>query len=1130
MLRFIKRLILLCFLLALLTAAGAGMLLYWLVAVNPGPEIELSYIESILGRESPVFYRDGEEKIGVLFQDAHRQYLPYYLIPKEFVNAIVAAEDDQFFHHYGIDFLGITRAMIANIRAGRIIQGGSTITQQTAKNLFKRESRTYRAKFKELLFALRLEYHYPKEKILEFYVNQFFVSGNGHGLGVAARYYFDKDVSELTLLENAFIAGSVKRPNYYNPFTKSSEEAAARARKRAEERAGYVLNKMNRLGYINERAYRQALNSDIVFRRGRMSFSLNTVMDLVREGLASPEITRVLEEHGISNVSTSGIRITTTIDRELQDASLHALRRELSRLDVRLRGYDREEVQREYSRLEYKGDPLVRPGAFLFGRISEMTRDDDGEPTLRISLGKNRPEGFIDRQGLERILTALVRFKRQRWSTAGTKDMPSLLDQLRVGDRVYVSVRDVGLSGTPSLSLERFPEIQGAALVMQQGAIRSMAGGMENRYFNRAVAARRLMGSTFKPFLFAAALQLGWSSTDRLDNRRNVFVFQDKPYFPRPDHISPHDEVSLSWAGVNSENLAAIWLLYNLTDRLTPPRLGELAEFLDLTPREKEGQPESYEHFKRRIRDKFGIVINRDILLEAVYDRAVRRLEADFLFDDRAAEYLQLRQLPYGLHYDRYAQEIRTMLDVENKSGEKMSDQETRELRLRLDILGRTYLGLQESMELLRQHKVLYAPQKTLSGIFDALAFFDRESGAPQPEGMFYDDGSGHLIFSVREPEDDWSPVPEDVMRTRTGQLDERRLEEFWGQVRLEGYLSVYAYRQVASQMEQEKEELFSARPYSMEVLSSVRDYRLLVGLQYLVRFGREMGIASEMEPVLSFPLGSNVITLIDAVRLYESLVTGKNYSSGFGREFMDEKVSLNGLAVIERIDTVDGETIYARQVVPRNVLAPRVSSAVGNILQNTVQYGTGRYAHQNVRLTSSDPEREKTLRELNLPLPLLGKTGTANQFRNAAFLGYVPAVADTEAVARLTDGYTVGVYVGFDDNRKMVRKSTHITGATGALPAWAEIAQRAFNLENPGDRLDLADLSFNGLPLKYPEVGQVFVAVDPEKGGHIVPGSPVRQSTVSPSSPSVLTFGRAGGGNRFEPERHFLPFWKTGP
>ncbi|HDO30168.1 MAG TPA: glycosyl transferase family 51, partial [Desulfobacteraceae bacterium] len=195
--RFLKRLTLFLVVLAILSGIVGGATLYWLVAVNPGPEIKLSYIEGILGRESPVFYRDGKQKIGVLFQKAHRQYLPFRLIPKPFINAIVAAEDDRFFHHFGIDIPGIIRAMIANIKAGRIVQGGSTITQQTAKNLFKRKSRSYRAKLRELLNALRLEHYYSKDKILEFYINQFFVSGNGHGLGVAARYYFDKNVNKL---------------------------------------------------------------------------------------------------------------------------------------------------------------------------------------------------------------------------------------------------------------------------------------------------------------------------------------------------------------------------------------------------------------------------------------------------------------------------------------------------------------------------------------------------------------------------------------------------------------------------------------------------------------------------------------------------------------------------------------------------------------------------------------------------------------------------------------------------------------------------------------------------------------------------------------------------------------------
>jgi membrane peptidoglycan carboxypeptidase len=165
-------------------AAGAGAL-YWLVVLHPGQEIEPDNIRRILGKESPVFYSDGETRLGVFFDEAHRQYVTYDRIPKNFVNALVAAEDEKFFYHFGFDPIGIFRAAIKNLMAGRVVQGGSTLTQQTAKNLFKRTERSLSAKFKELLFALQLEHRYSKEKIFEFYANQFFVSGNALGLGLS---------------------------------------------------------------------------------------------------------------------------------------------------------------------------------------------------------------------------------------------------------------------------------------------------------------------------------------------------------------------------------------------------------------------------------------------------------------------------------------------------------------------------------------------------------------------------------------------------------------------------------------------------------------------------------------------------------------------------------------------------------------------------------------------------------------------------------------------------------------------------------------------------------------------------------------------------------------------------------
>ena len=1125
MLRFFKYLFFFIFFFSLLvTAAGIGGL-YYLVVKAPCPEMDEAYIESILGRESPVYYRDGKEKIGVLFQNIHRQYVAYDQIPKSFVNAITAAEDDQFFTHFGIDIPGIVRAMIVNYKAGRIVQGGSTITQQTAKNLFKRESRSYKAKLKELLYALRLEHRYPKEKILEFYANQFYVSGNGHGLGVAARYYFNKDPAELTLLESAFIAGSVKRPNYYNPFIKKNKKASRKALDRAEERATYVLGKMLKLGMITKTQYDTAIERDIVFNRGKTSFALNTVMDLVKDGLSSRVITEALEEHGISNIATSGVRIISSVDRELQTDTLYSLRRDLSMLDVRLRGYDRDEVQKEYAKLQYQGDGEIRDKAFIFGTISGIDVKDPGKPIITVQFGPKQPDGIIDRQGLDRILDGLVKYRKQSWAKSGKKDLADLLTRLQVGDSVYVSIREIDFfDGTPTLDLERYPKVQGAALVMQQGMIRAMAGGMENRFYNRAVSAKRLMGSTFKPFLFSAALQLGWSPVDRLDNRRNVFVFMDRPYFPRPDHHSPFDFVSMSWAGVKSENVAAVWLLYHLTDQLTPPRLREVAAYLDMAPRTKGDRTESYQSFKERIRDRFGIRVSRDILDRAAYGLAVKNLEADFLFDNRAKEYQELKKLPYGLHFDEYRAALAEALeDPELKSGERT------ELKLRISILRRNYLDLLAVQQSLLQYR-RYLDSLMLQTQQDPLTYFDAQS-IGRPAGTFVEDQQGRIIYTLAsELPDHWQVIGEQALRGRLQGLQPAEADRFWNGVQLEGHICSGAFGQVQRQMEVERASLFSRKPYSLEVLTNISDYRVMLGLQYLIKLGRQSGITSRLEPVLSFPLGSNVVSLAEIVRVYETLVTGNRYDvllpDGFEEIDLEEEEQ-DGLAIIERIEGPGGKIIYSRQASARPLLDQKTSSEIRNIFQNVVLYGTGRYARDNVRLHSKNTDRERELQKMDLPLPLLGKTGTANDFPNACFIGYVPVgIAPEGAALTFSPGYTVGVYVGYDSNEPMKKGSTHITGAQGALPAWSKIAGAIFELEGTADQLDPVDLVFNGIGLKYSDTGQLFVPVDPKAGGTVIEGRGARKSLIPPETPVVLSYGQVSANGHFEPERSFMPFW----
>jgi membrane peptidoglycan carboxypeptidase len=1073
----------------LVAAVGVGGL-YYMVAVVHVPEIEEAHIAEILARESPVYYRDGQAKIGVLFEGIHRQYLTYNEIPKNFVNALVAAEDNEFFSHYGVDIPGIARAMFANLKAGRVVQGGSTITQQTAKNLFKRESRSLKAKIKELLFALRLEHKYSKEKIFEFYSNQFFVSGNGHGLGVAARYFFDKEPENLTLLECAFVAGSVKRPNYYNPFLRKNAANADQVRQRIEERVNYVLGRMLKARMIDESEYNTLEISDLVFNQGKMSFTQNTAMDLVKEGLETPFIADILEENGISNISTSGARIITSLDQKMQDKTVYALRRQLSQLDIRLRGYPRTQVQAEYQSLRYPGDTDLIPGAFVFGTIKGRSDTREQGPIVHVTFNGGLTEGIVDSTGLERTVFALAKFKRNAWAKASPADRKGLLNELQTGDKIYVSIRDVDDKGRLLLDLERYPKVQGGAIVLQEGAIRAMSGGMSNRYYNRATTAKRLMGSTFKPFLFAAALQLGWSSVDLLNNTRDTFYFMGRPYSPQPDHKSPFSAVSLSWAGVTSENVAAVWLLYHLTDHLTPPRIRELARQLDMAPRVEGGTTEDYQHYVKRIRDHFGIIVTRGVLDQASFVDAVKALKPDFLFDDRISEYNQLLRLDYDSGY------------------------------LGLRSLYPNFLAYRQSL------------RSSVSSFDPDSAFDNRQPVTTNATGQMVRDTVGRFIYTRRSTlPPNWITMAPWEIADHLATMMPAQVESFWQQVQLDGVISAATLLQVDEQLKIERGKYESNRPYTLEILGEVRDFRIMLGLQYLARLAKACGVDSDIAPVLSLPLGSNVVSLSEITRMYETLVTGRRHDAADAQTLalaaLDGHYDPDGAAIIERIETPEGRVVYSRQVVKTQVIDAKSAAAVANILQNTITYGTGRYAYENVRLHSEDPDREKVLARTHLPYPLLGKTGTANDYRNAAFVGYVPVLSPDRTALTLQGGYAVGVYTGYDTNLPMVKSGTRVSGSLGALPAWSDIAQSLLDTEKTGDRLDIVDLTFNGLTLQYPDVHQVFVPVNPQQGGAVVSGAGGARQLTPPSRPASLSFGEVTNSGHFEPERQFAPFWK---
>jgi len=220
---------------------------------------------------------------------------------------------------------------------------------------------------------------------------------------------------------------------------------------------------------------------------------------------------------------------------------------------------------------------------------------------------------------------------------------------------------------------------------------------------------------------------------------------------------------------------------------------------------------------------------------------------------------------------------------------------------------------------------------------------------------------------------------------------------------------------------------------------------------------------------------------------------------------------------------------LYARRPVAVRIVDEKTSSAVTNILQNVVSYGTGTYAKKHVRLHSEDPGIQQELETLNLPIPLMGKTGTANRYRNSSFIGFVPVpAADGDAFVVPDNGYSVGTYVGYDKNNPMISGTTRITGSSGGLPIWSDMAQALLEKEQAAERFDPVDLTFNGLGLRYPDSGQLFVPVDPDQGGAVLQGRGGLRTRTAPDRPVILSYGPVGAGGQFEPARMFQPFWKN--
>ncbi|MCB9777409.1 MAG: transglycosylase domain-containing protein [Alphaproteobacteria bacterium] len=1020
-------------------AIWAGVAYKRHVLDDPGEHIQRDAIQAIIAQESPVLYSDGETRIGVFFSQEHREYVPYERIPRAWVDAIVAAEDQRFFSHPGVDPKGIARAMRDNVKAKRVVAGGSSLTQQTAKNLYYRPDRSMRSKWEELVNALRLEAHYDKEDILEFYANQFHVSANGRGLGIAARYFFDKDVSELTTLECAYLAGMVKAPATYNPFLGSTSERRELARQRAQARTRYVLDRMLDTGAIDAAEHATLITQDIPFRKGTFRYDTHVVLDEVEARLQQAPFPALFAELGIDNPSTAGIEIVTTIDAGAQAGATWALWHHLTEsgplLEAPSWGDDPGlATARAFRLADDKApahdphDPLQR-WEFSAARVTAVQT----EPDVRLHLDIGGHTCVVDADAIERAATVVARARKgESWRQASKADRALLVDTLPAGAVVWASVlaeavpaTDGGTAVPARCDLELRPELQGAVIVLEDGRIRAMVGGNDNKNFNRATQAKRQLGSTWKPVLFYAGLQLGWLPTDDLDNRPDqVFRFEGTWYYPRPDHES-HDTVSLAWAGTRSENLASIWLLAHLTDKLDDDEFEALARQVDLVPRNGEARDAWIE----RIRDDQGVISTESRLPEIAF-HAVRGEVADALDDEgRHDEAWQVRSLLYGSGADSELARVR------GDAGRRRA-------------VGRNLLHLEERAE---QCVVQAGRLQAWMDAEDARAgILGRLRKAPEPltqadvADLRLRPAAGSLQLGCGEVGEGWAKVGEHLLgaiqagvRIPLGDPEHMLVE---------GVVEKDVLDRLRRATTRRRLVLSQADAWSFEVLAHHPDYRQLVGMRYLAQLATTLGVQSELPPVLSMPLGAVDISVEEAASMYQGMLRGETWTfpgqlSTAGGD-RDAPAIADTTVLIAEIRDRSGKVLYRVQPEATSVTDPAAGRMAGDILRNVVRWGTGRRALSSVTQDGA-------------AVPVAGKTGTTNGYRNAAFVGFVPRAVPVGDGARWEwgAGYTVAAYVGYDDNRAMRRGGVRLQGASGALPAWIGTAQALADVGLLGDK-----------------------------------------------------------------------------
>jgi penicillin-binding protein 1A len=519
--------------LLLLSGFLAGVMLVAFAAALVYPTLPSLEVLTDYQPKIPLRVYSADGKLIGEFGEERRAVVKMHDVPQAMVDAILAAEDERFYQHGGVDYVGVARAAISNFLSGGVRQGASTITMQVARNFFLSKEKTLTRKFNEMLLAFKIEASLGKDQILELYVNQIYLGQRAYGFAAAAQTYFGKPLAELTLAESALLAGLPKAPSRFNPIANA---------KRAKFRQQYVLRRMRELQLISEEEFTSAVRQPLVVKKEVIEYPVHAehFTEMVRQALYD----RFQED-----TYTKGFRVYTTLLTSHQEAAYAALRRGVHEYD---------------HRHGYRGPEgfVDLPDKLTDEALEEAlqdTADSDGTPAaVVLEAGPRLVKAY--RKGGEWLE---IREEGLKFAARMLGDNASPAQRIRRGAIIRVQ-RGEKLRW----QITQLPAVEASLVSLdpRDGAIRALVGGYEfgRNQFNHVTQALRQPGSSFKPFIYSAALEKGFTPATVINDAPLTFTAAEtgsEPWEPKNFDGKFEGPMRLRTALVKSKNLVSVRIL-----------------------------------------------------------------------------------------------------------------------------------------------------------------------------------------------------------------------------------------------------------------------------------------------------------------------------------------------------------------------------------------------------------------------------------------------------------------------------------------------------------------------------------------------------------------------------------------